>query len=114
MVLPSVVLCPVNTIHFCEVKTLSDSCQIHFALCMWFPYLIISTYVQCMWEECEGLLYIYSLILKLGKLGLDMHLRLHEQLYVQFQFYTAHYIVDYSSMLSTADAHTNCIFFHFH
>ena len=66
-----------------------------------------------MWEECEGL---YGLILKSGKLGLDMHIRLHEQLYnyVKFQFYTAHFIVDYSSMLPTVDAHTNCTLLHFH
>ena len=34
-----------------------------------------------------------------------MHLRLNEQLYVKFQFYTAHYIADYSSMLCTLCTH---------
>ena len=52
-----------------------------------------------------GGITVYSLIPKSGKLGLDMHIRLHEQLYVKFQFYTVHYIVDYSSMLCTLCTH---------
>ena len=96
--------CPLSCEHHSLLKLKHLQIHVKFIMHCVDGFHICSTYVQCVWEECEGIT-VYSLILKSGKLELDMHLRLHEQLYVKFQFYTAHYTVDYSSMLCTLCTH---------
>ena len=106
--------CPLSCEHHSLLKLKHLRIHVKFILHCACGFHICSTYVQCVGEECEGLLYIASYSNQENWDWRCIYVRLHEELYVKFQFYTVHYIVDYSSMLSSADAHTNCTFLYFH